>query len=321
MKKIRNIQKASVGASGAIYAVLAATMLEHPTSEMYVIFFPWVSIAGSTFLPLIALFEIFALFRWKNSMFDHAAHLGGLLAGFLIYKYMVREFGQRYGNVNHLMFEYNGELNGFTNPNGKGIWKLKDLNYSLDGTFENGVFVSGTKSYGKKRNYVEIGTFKNEYIEQGERYVDGKLESRGTFKKNALDGENCLYVMDGAEEQGTFRNGKLVDGVLTTSNATYKGTFSDFAKLNGNGREESSVFISEGIFENGKLKSGIFKVPDFNGSELTLESEDFRCEKPIGKISYKGLRFDFEGDETVFPDGKRARHGMLAVIHGPNKEK
>ena len=70
----------SLGASGALLAVLAACCIENPDARLGIIFLPFFTFAAKYALcGLITLDVCGLLFRWK--LFDHAAHLGGTLFG------------------------------------------------------------------------------------------------------------------------------------------------------------------------------------------------------------------------------------------------
>ncbi|CAL9688736.1 unnamed protein product [Knipowitschia caucasica] len=70
----------SLGASGAIMAVLAAVCTKVPEAKLGIIFIPMVTIsAGHVLKALIALDTAGLFLGWR--IFDHAAHLGGALFG------------------------------------------------------------------------------------------------------------------------------------------------------------------------------------------------------------------------------------------------
>ena len=76
----------SLGASGAVSAVLFAVILWNPTLSLSLMFIP-IPIKAKYFVALYALFELYSGFR--NSATDniaHFAHLGGMLVAFLILK-------------------------------------------------------------------------------------------------------------------------------------------------------------------------------------------------------------------------------------------
>ncbi|KAI8985303.1 hypothetical protein BDB01DRAFT_721506 [Pilobolus umbonatus] len=79
-----------LGASGAVYGLLAATAVIQPSASISLIFLPMVPIQLSAALPVIMGFDIAGiLLKWRR--FDHFAHLAGASAGI---GYMV--FGQQY---------------------------------------------------------------------------------------------------------------------------------------------------------------------------------------------------------------------------------
>ncbi|TXI85824.1 MAG: rhomboid family intramembrane serine protease [Crocinitomicaceae bacterium] len=69
----------SVGASGAVSAIIFSTIIWYPQLEMGLIFLP-IMVPGYIFGPLYLLFEFFA-FRYGKSKIAHDAHIGGALFG------------------------------------------------------------------------------------------------------------------------------------------------------------------------------------------------------------------------------------------------
>lgn len=70
----------SLGASGALLAVLAACCLTEPDARLSILFLPFFTFSAQSALTgLIVLDTCGLLFRWM--LFDHAAHLGGTLFG------------------------------------------------------------------------------------------------------------------------------------------------------------------------------------------------------------------------------------------------
>ncbi|CEG63947.1 hypothetical protein RMATCC62417_01010 [Rhizopus microsporus] len=66
----------SLGASGAIYGLVASTAILHPNSSISLIFLPMIPIKLGYALPALMSFDLAGiLLRWK--MFDHFAHLAG----------------------------------------------------------------------------------------------------------------------------------------------------------------------------------------------------------------------------------------------------
>lgn len=71
----------SVGASGAVSAIIFSTIIWYPQLRMGLIFLP-IMVPGYIFGPLYLLFEFFA-FRYGKSRIAHDAHIGGALFGIL----------------------------------------------------------------------------------------------------------------------------------------------------------------------------------------------------------------------------------------------
>uniref|UniRef100_A0A8C2ZVK4 rhomboid protease n=1 Tax=Cyclopterus lumpus TaxID=8103 RepID=A0A8C2ZVK4_CYCLU len=70
----------SLGASGAIMAVLAAVCTKMPEAKMGIIFLPMITFtAGNALKALVAIDTAGLILGWR--LFDHAAHLGGALFG------------------------------------------------------------------------------------------------------------------------------------------------------------------------------------------------------------------------------------------------
>lgn len=70
----------SLGASGAVMAVLAAVCAKVPEAKLGIILLPMVTVtAGNALKGLIAIDTAGLILGWR--LFDHAAHLGGALFG------------------------------------------------------------------------------------------------------------------------------------------------------------------------------------------------------------------------------------------------
>ncbi|KAI8988497.1 hypothetical protein BDF20DRAFT_814507 [Mycotypha africana] len=80
----------SLGASGALYGIVAAYSVIRPDAAIALIFLPMVPIKLGTALPCMMAIDFLGILkRWSN--FDHFAHLGGAFLG-LGYAF----FGQQY---------------------------------------------------------------------------------------------------------------------------------------------------------------------------------------------------------------------------------
>lgn len=76
-----------VGASGALFGILAAFAMYFPNTELLLLFFP-VPIKAKYFVLLYAGFELFSgITQFDGDSIAHFAHLGGALMGFIIVKY------------------------------------------------------------------------------------------------------------------------------------------------------------------------------------------------------------------------------------------
>ena len=84
---LQEVPSGVVGASGAIFGILAAFAVMFPNVEMMIIFLP-IPIKAKYFLPIYAVIELF--FGVANFQFDnvaHFAHLGGAIAGLILVLY------------------------------------------------------------------------------------------------------------------------------------------------------------------------------------------------------------------------------------------
>ncbi|XP_055389279.1 presenilins-associated rhomboid-like protein, mitochondrial isoform X2 [Condylostylus longicornis] len=70
----------SLGASGAIMAILSFVCFEYPDTRLSILFIPMYTFSAAAAIKTIICFDLAGvLLRWK--FFDHAAHLGGALFG------------------------------------------------------------------------------------------------------------------------------------------------------------------------------------------------------------------------------------------------
>lgn len=75
-----------LGASGAIFGVVAAFSTLFPDSKMYLMFIP-VGIKAKYLLPAIIVISLYLGFSGSMDGVAHFAHIGGAIAGFLLAKY------------------------------------------------------------------------------------------------------------------------------------------------------------------------------------------------------------------------------------------
>jgi len=84
----------SLGASGALYGVMAALAFLFPNTEFAFIYFPQ-PIKAKYFVPFFVALDIYmAIQRNPNDNVGHIAHIGGALTGFL-YVYYKRKFDRK----------------------------------------------------------------------------------------------------------------------------------------------------------------------------------------------------------------------------------
>ncbi|KRZ62237.1 Presenilins-associated rhomboid-like protein, mitochondrial [Trichinella nativa] len=84
IKAINRNKKVSVGASGAILAMLMYTCCKIPDAQLTIVFLPFLTFTASQAIIMVVGFDVAGLlFRWR--LFDHAAHLGGSFFGILFY--------------------------------------------------------------------------------------------------------------------------------------------------------------------------------------------------------------------------------------------
>ncbi|KAL9965702.1 hypothetical protein ACROYT_G029541 [Oculina patagonica] len=77
---VSNVVGASLGASGALLAVLSYVCINQPDTRLALVFLPFFTFsAAKGLLAIVGIDVAGLLFRWK--LFDHAAHLGGVLFG------------------------------------------------------------------------------------------------------------------------------------------------------------------------------------------------------------------------------------------------
>ncbi|KAL1500908.1 hypothetical protein ABEB36_006327 [Hypothenemus hampei] len=81
-KILRKKPGLSLGASGSIMAVLSYVCLQHPDTQLGILFLPFFTFsAGSAIKVIVGLDTAGVLLGWR--FFDHAAHLGGAAVGII----------------------------------------------------------------------------------------------------------------------------------------------------------------------------------------------------------------------------------------------
>jgi membrane associated rhomboid family serine protease len=76
----------TVGASGAVFGILLAFGMLFPNTQLMIIF-PPIPIKAKYFVIIYGAIELYLAFTQPGSNIAHAAHLGGMLFGYLLIKY------------------------------------------------------------------------------------------------------------------------------------------------------------------------------------------------------------------------------------------
>jgi membrane associated rhomboid family serine protease len=76
----------TVGASGAIFGVLLAFGVLFPNTQLMLLF-PPIPVKAKYFVLAYGAIELYLAFAQPGSNIAHAAHLGGMLFGYILIKY------------------------------------------------------------------------------------------------------------------------------------------------------------------------------------------------------------------------------------------
>lgn len=93
----------TVGASGAIYALLLAFGMMFPEEKMFIIPIP-VPIKAKWMVMGAIVVELFSAMAISNSNVAHLAHLGGMVFGFFLIRYWQKHPGKYYSSGNATKF-------------------------------------------------------------------------------------------------------------------------------------------------------------------------------------------------------------------------
>jgi membrane associated rhomboid family serine protease len=83
----RNLNIATVGASGAVYGILLAFGVIFPNMPLILIFFPFFPIKAKYMVIAMGVLELLHGLSMSGSNVAHFAHLGGMIFGFILIKY------------------------------------------------------------------------------------------------------------------------------------------------------------------------------------------------------------------------------------------
>ncbi len=76
----------TVGASGAVFGILLAFGILFPNTQLMIIF-PPIPIRAKYFVIIYGVIELYLAFTQPGSNIAHAAHLGGMLFGYILIRY------------------------------------------------------------------------------------------------------------------------------------------------------------------------------------------------------------------------------------------
>ncbi len=103
----------TVGASGAVYAILLAFGMTFPNERIFIFPIP-LPIKAKWFVTLYAGIELFMAVSSSNDNVAHMAHLGGMFFGFFMIRYWNSHPDSRYGRNNGAQF-FNNLKESFDN--------------------------------------------------------------------------------------------------------------------------------------------------------------------------------------------------------------
>lgn len=131
----------TVGASGAVYAILLAFGMTFPNERIFIFPLP-IPIKAKWFVMFYAVVELFSAVGASGDGVAHMAHLGGMLFGFLMIRYWDEHPGAGYGRTGGQQFfdslkrnfdRHAGRRNdggGRTRPSGDSYRKETDWEYN-----------------------------------------------------------------------------------------------------------------------------------------------------------------------------------------------
>jgi membrane associated rhomboid family serine protease len=87
----------SLGASGIIFGLFAIFACIAPSAQMSLIFLPGLSFSaynGVIAMAVIDALGTLAMLAGRSTGLGHAAHLGGVLGGFILYDYVLKKYNR-----------------------------------------------------------------------------------------------------------------------------------------------------------------------------------------------------------------------------------
>lgn len=92
----------TIGASGAVYAILLAFGMTFPNERIFIFPLP-IPIKAKWFVVFYAGVELFMALGSSNDGVAHTAHLGGMLFGYILIRYWRNNHSYTYNNINNGM--------------------------------------------------------------------------------------------------------------------------------------------------------------------------------------------------------------------------
>ncbi|MDY6206414.1 MAG: rhomboid family intramembrane serine protease [Prevotella sp.] len=153
----------TVGASGAVYAILLAFGMLFPEERIFIFPLP-IPIKAKWFVAFYVVVELFSALGTSNSQVAHFAHLGGMLFGFLMIRYWQKH---PYGN------------DGFGHQRGRQFFDNMRKNWEQrKGKSSDGEYVSYEEQPPKPENDMDYNARKHREEDEIDRILD-KIRKSG----------------------------------------------------------------------------------------------------------------------------------------------
>ena len=170
---------------------------------------------------------------------------------------------------------------------------------------------NGTGLYQFEDGVYFQGEFKNgEYIKGKLHYLNGDIYE-GTFLNKKLNGPNCEWNTNNQTRSGTFKEGKLISGIIEQKNVEqtdrWEGTFNENTKLIGEGTFTRNSNIKGKYIRKGNFNNGVLN--DKNGYILYYDKRYYEGEVKDNLPNGEG-KMTFPNDniqEGIFLDGQFQR--------------
>jgi hypothetical protein len=233
----------SLGASGALMAVLWVFVSAFPDNQLALIFLPFVPFKAINMAFAIGAFDVMGALRGWQAL-DHAAHLGGAVVG-AAYFYGLRAMNalEKWDNFGSTILPgghvYEGQFRaGKMHGNGKVTFATQGgRSVVYTGEFVNGRF-DGYGVLADERSVIYDGHFKDGLFDgKGLLYANDGSVYRGDWVSGKREGRGVCWLEgkeDGLIYKGNYKNDRFFgSGVLQRGPAVlFAGEFEE----NGDGR-------------------------------------------------------------------------------------